>query len=308
MLKTFKRQEFWLSSAWALLLLGMVLVATTWPVAAAEEDEPRPDRLQLMRETGTLRAAVYRDFPPYSYHNQKRRLVGVDVDLAKELAKRLELSLDIRPFTADENMDDDLRNQVWKGHYLGGGVADVMLHAGMDPEYVRRQDKVDLFNAYHRETLGVIYHAERYPSAPESPLTLAGSQVGVEVDSISDYYMSGAFNGRLRSSAKRMESTAAAVKAFMAGELDAVMAPRGELEGAMAMHDMAAAEFSVQEFVGMFRTAWDVGMAIKSGNPELRSALQDALSDMAADGSLDQIFARHGLQRGSPQHALQAAK
>nr|MBV6631217.1 amino acid ABC transporter substrate-binding protein [Oceanococcus sp. HetDA_MAG_MS8] len=308
MLKTFKRQEFWLSSAWALLLLGMVLVATTWPVAAAEEDEPRPDRLQLMRETGTLRAAVYRDFPPYSYHNQKRRLVGVDVDLAKELAKRMELSLDIRPFTADENMDDDLRNQVWKGHYLGGGVADVMLHAGMDPEYVRRQDKVDLFNAYHRETLGVIYHAERYPSVPESPLTLAGSQVGVEVDSISDYYMSGAFNGRLRSSAKRMESTAAAVKAFMAGELDAVMAPRGELEGAMAMHDMAAAEFSVQEFVGMFRTAWDVGMAIKSGNPELRSALQDALSDMAADGSLDQIFAHHGLQRGSPQHALQAAK
>lgn len=308
MLKTFKRQEFWLSSAWALLLLGMALVAMTWPAAAEDEDAATLDRLQLMRETGTMRAAVYRDFPPYSYHNDKRRLVGVDVDLAKELAKRLELSLDIRPFTADENMDDDLRNQVWKGHYLGGGVADVMLHAGMDPEYVRRQDKVDLFNAYHRETLAVIYHADRYPSAPESPLTLAGTRVGVEVDSISDYYLSGAFNGRLRTSAKRLQSTAVAIDAFLAGDVDAVMAPRGELEGALAQHDAAAAEFAVQEFVGMFRTAWDVGMAIKSGNPALRAALQQALDDMATDGTLDRIFAQHGLQRGAPQHALQAAR
>ena len=31
------------------------------------------------------------------------------------------------PFNADENMNDDLRNLVWRGHYLGFGPADVQV-------------------------------------------------------------------------------------------------------------------------------------------------------------------------------------
>ena len=42
----------------------------------------------------------------------------------------------------DENMNDDLRNMVWKGHYLGYGPADVMLHVPVDNRLMAENDKV----------------------------------------------------------------------------------------------------------------------------------------------------------------------
>jgi hypothetical protein len=49
---------------------------------------------------------------------------GIDVDLAAALADTLGMKVTPLPFQADENMDDDLRNMVWQGHYLGFGPAD----------------------------------------------------------------------------------------------------------------------------------------------------------------------------------------
>ncbi|MES9929292.1 MAG: transporter substrate-binding domain-containing protein, partial [Candidatus Thiodiazotropha sp. 6PDIVS] len=78
--------------------------------------------LQRIHERGVLEVAVYADFPPFSYRSERGRIVGIDVDIAQALAKRLGVVAAIRAVGADENMEDDLRNNVWKGHYLGGGV------------------------------------------------------------------------------------------------------------------------------------------------------------------------------------------
>ena len=47
--------------------------------------------------------------------------------IAGALARSLGLALSLLPFNADENMNDDLRNMVWKGHYMGYGPADMMI-------------------------------------------------------------------------------------------------------------------------------------------------------------------------------------
>jgi len=277
--------------AWlpALCAAALLLCGT----AAAE------DRLQQLRETGVLEVAVYRDFPPYSYPGSDGSYTGVDVDLAAALAQRLGLRLKLRPFLADENMDDDLRNQVWKGHYLGGGVADLMLHVGLDPAYAERQDKVSLFNAYQHETLAVIYRPRRGPPI-DSPLALADRRIGVEVDTIGDYYLSGAFNGRLRTAAVRKLSVSEAIAAYLKGEVDAVMAPRSQLQGALHRAGIKAEEFEINEFAGSFRTSWDVGMAVKAGNPELEQALRAALDELRSEGRLQALFAAHGVEQALP--------
>lgn len=272
--------------SFALVFAALLLMAVL-PAAAS-------DRLDEMRERGELSVAVYRDFPPYSYAGEHGRYVGTDVDLAQALADKLGLRLALRPFTADENSDDDLRNEVWKGHYLGGGVADVMLHVGLDPEYVKRNDKVDLFNVYQRETVGIIYQPGRF-SKFDSPLALSGHKVAVEVDSISDYYLSGAFNGRLREAAVRKLTAEQAVDVWLKGEVDAAMAPRGQLEGALFRAGAVAPRFEIGEFTGLFRTSWDVGMAIKAGNPRLKAALTDALAALRGEGRLQSIYAAHGV-------------
>ena len=45
-------------------------------------------------EDGTIIIAVYRDFPPFSYHRDGL-LVGTDVDLGRVIAKRLGVNVSL---------------------------------------------------------------------------------------------------------------------------------------------------------------------------------------------------------------------
>lgn len=269
------------------------------PFCALPADEEKPTSLAVVKERGTLEVALYKDFPPYSY-KIKGRPGGIDADIAKAIAIELGLNLKIRLFAADENMGDDLRNNLWKGHYLGGGVADVMLHVPADEQYAAKEDKVVFFGPYFREAVAVAHDTQKIASV-ESPLVLSGHKVAVEIDSISDYYMSGSFNGRLRTAAVRFPTARDAVKAFAAGEVDAVMAPRGELQGLIKEVGLEGLNFKEQELVGMFRTAWDLGMAVKRHNDDsLLDAVEAALQKLRKNGELKKIFAAHGVEYVSP--------
>lgn len=283
------------SMTWALWALLCTLPCLAF--AQAEQD-----KLDEIQQRGSVEIAVYQDFPPWSYKTQAGN-AGIDVDLAAALARELKLPLHLRMFVAGETMDDDLRNNVWKGHYLGGGVADVMLHVGMDPRTMAQQDHVSMFSPYFHEAVSVAFRPGRYTDL-ESPLRLAGSKVAVELDSISDYYMSGAFNGRLRTSAVRYPSATEAVAAFLRGEADAVMAPRGELQGLLHEAQAGAAEkveTHQAEFQGMFRASWEIGMAIKADNPKLQAALVSAMERIRASGELAEICKRYGVEYTAPE-------
>lgn len=284
----------------ALLLASAALLAGP---AVAQDDDP----LAAVKSRGVLEVAMYDAFPPWSYKGEGNRTTGADVDLGKALAEKLGVSFKARLFPADENMGDDLRNNLWKGHYLGGGVADVMLHVAADPQFAAREDKVDFFGAYFHESVSVVYHPAKL-QAFDTPLVLSGHKVGVEIDSISDYYLSGALNGRLRTAAVRKASLVEAVDAFKAGEVDAVMAPRGELQGLLKQAGIPDVAFKEQPLVGMFRTTWDVGMAVKRHEAKtLRDALAKALDELRAEGRLAAIFAAHGIDYSAPSAAASAA-
>lgn len=70
--------------------------------------------LDAIRQRGRLRIAVYNNFPPYSMAGGK----GIDADLGRAIAEKLGLAPEIVGFTADDDMNDDLRNMVWKGIIL----------------------------------------------------------------------------------------------------------------------------------------------------------------------------------------------
>ena len=71
--------------------------------------------------------------PTYAYLEINAQLpAGIDVELGRALAEALGVKFSALPFAAGENMDDDLRHMVWRGHYLGFGPADVLLHVPVD--------------------------------------------------------------------------------------------------------------------------------------------------------------------------------
>ena len=88
---------------------------------------------------------------------------SIDIDIAEGLAKKLGVKLSLLPFDAGENLNDDLRNMVWKGHYLGYGPADVMLHVPIDPLLTNANKQVTFFAPYYRESVLLAIDTKRVP-------------------------------------------------------------------------------------------------------------------------------------------------
>ena len=190
-----------------LSVAAVLIVAATFPGLAAS--------LDTVTERGKLRFAVYRDFPPFS-RSVGGTLEGVDVDLAKAIGEKLGLGVEFMELTADENMDDDLRNAVWKGHYLGGGVADVMMHVPVNRVFEQRNDLVVIFGAYQRETFAVARDPSRISETAGFPV-FQTEKVGVELDTVPDFFLSGAFGGRLRENVVHYSTVEQAVDGLRGG-------------------------------------------------------------------------------------------
>lgn len=274
--------------ACAVLLAG----AGAWPQAGHALS------LEEIKEKGSIRIGVYRDFPPFCYKSGGK-LVGIDVDIGAEIARRMDVAVDYMQLTADENVDDDLRNGVWKGHYLGGGVADVMLHMPVDRELNIRNDLVVLFGAYYREEFLIARDPVR-TGGVETLAVYASEKIGVELDSLPDFYLTGAFGGRLRPGVVHYATVDAAVSGLIGGEVAGVMGPASQLEAGLIAH---RDRFDVKgaPMPGLMKGAWDVGMAVKHTYRALGYAVGDIIDAMEADGTMQEIFSRHGVTWRPPE-------
>lgn len=267
--------------------------------ALADDDAfAEEDRLALIRAEGTIEIAVYNSFPPYSFPEPDGGYAGIDVDIAHAIAEEMGLQMKLRAITADENMEDDLRNNIWKGHYLGGGVADVMLHVGADPEFAARNaEDVIIFSPYFHETMAIAHGRD---SNFKSLLDLTDREVGVQLDTLGDYFLTNAFSGQLRDNVVHFDTVPAAIKAMLDGEVAAVMAPRGELQGAVAAAKAANVEISQTTLSGLYRSDWEVGLAVAAGNDQLKAALAETMDQLEQDGTLEQIFRAYGVEYVRP--------
>ncbi|GAB3444784.1 substrate-binding periplasmic protein [Insolitispirillum peregrinum] len=248
--------------------------------------------LDTVRERGTLTIGVYRDFPPFS-SVEKGQVVGVDVDIGHEIAHRMMLTPSILQVTADESVDDDLRNGVWRGPVTGGVVADVMMHIPYDLNLGARNDMAVLFSPYYQETLAV---ARSRPTL--SVVELSGERVGVELASLSDLYLSGAFGGSMRDSTHRYLTYAEAARAIDSGDVTALMGPRSQIEDALrhlTPDQRQKMVLSIPGTPGLSMQSWPLGMAVKVDSRDLAYAVGDVVAAMVADGTMEAIFQKHGL-------------
>jgi ABC-type amino acid transport substrate-binding protein len=176
-----------------------------------------------------------------------------------------------------------------------------MLHVAYDRNYAAKEKNVLFFSPYFHETVVVLFKPGMIKNF-SSPMALTGHRVAVQGDTISDYLVSSAFNGALRTTAVRARTLVDAVKSFQAGEADAVMAPKGELEGILKASGVDPGAYEQHELVGMLRTQWNVGVAVRNEDDRssLRDAVATALDGLRADGELDRIFLAHGVVRVEP--------
>ncbi len=282
---------------WNRFLILVVAACLCSPIVKA--GSPGLDSLAQVRQKGQIRIAVYNNFPPFSHNGG-----GIDVDLAQALAEKLGVKAELVWFNADEDMSDDLRNMVWKGHYLGNRIADAMLHVPVDPYFAKRNPQVLIFGGYHHEKLAVARNVLQVPTfvGLESLEVFTREKIGVELATLPADFLTTVFDGRLRENVVHFKSVAQAIDALLAGQVAAVMAPRSEIEGALLgrqVNNIAITPFEAQAR-GLAVTGWTLGLAVKAENADLAQALQAALQTLDRDGTIEVIFRKHGVTRVRP--------
>jgi len=252
-----------------------------------------------LRSEGVLTVAVYRDFAPFS-QDSDGDWGGVDVKLARALAKRLDLGFKLLPFDAGENMADDLRNMVWRGDILHYGPADVMMHVPVDARFAAANDQALIFAPYYRESLVLVHDARRLPTVREAA-DLVGEFVGAEQGTAAASALLGAGGGALREKVKIAASPAAAMQLLFGGQTAAVLVTRAQAELALrTVANRTDYKLSRLTLNGIPPAGWVVGMAVKAENRDLAAQLEAALEQMRGSGELRAIFEDAGLTLASP--------
>jgi len=240
--------------------------------------------LERVRQKGRLTVAVYQALPPFHVDGK-----GIDVDVARALARALGVELSLMPFHADEDMHDDLRNMVWRGHYLGFGPADVMLHVPVDRPLMEQTPQVQIFGPYWRERVVIARDLGKVREMP-SLEAFAGQRIAVPGQTLAGWLMIGAEGGRYRDQlVTRWKDGVEAAEALLRGEVAAAAANASELESVLS----GDARFAIDPLpVPRMRDGWAVGMAVKRDAQDLAQALQAAVNDLASSGQLREIFGR----------------
>ena len=269
---------------------SLLQAATVLPLSGAMvwAQAQEPDALARIRARGSLIVAVYNVMPPFHLDG-----AGIDVRIAEQLAHELGVKLQLMPFNAGENMEDDLRNMVWKGHYLGFGPADVLLHVPVDKPLLDSQKQVLIFAPYYRETVALAHHVGRVPQL-ESMTDLKNLKVAVAGQTLAGWLLIGADGGAYREQlVTRMEDGTAAARLLLSEEVAVAAGNASELHSVLKGNP----QYRVipMPMPRTPRAGWAVGMAVKRNATDLARALQSAVNNMTKDDRMAKIFAAHGV-------------
>ena len=264
-----------LGAAATLVGAGLGLPATATPLAR-------------LRERGTLVVGFYSEMPPF--HDAGK---GIDVDLAGALAESMQLKLSMLPFPAGEDMNDDLRNMVWKGHYLGFGPADVLMHVPVDKPLMDNTPQVNIFGPYYRERVMVARKLEVLPRL-ESLSDIGKETLAVPGLSLAGWLLLGADGGAYKDQVRtQYKDGCEAARALLAGEVNVAAGLSSELQSVLSRDSRFAVEPLPSPRAP--RNGWAVGMAVKRDSTELAQALQRGINELSADGRLGKIFTSAGV-------------
>lgn len=256
--------------------------------------------LARIKASGALKVAVYKDNAPFS-DGPANAVTGLDVSIAEALAARMGLRLALLPFDAGENMNDDLRNMVWRGHYLGYGPADVMMQVPVDRYLMQRNRQVIVLAPYMRQQL-VLAHDTRKIADVQSADDLKGQVLAAERGAGAASALMGYGGGLLRSQVGIHATGQDAVKAVIEGKAAAAYVTRAQAESALFSAGIKPGNIRLSplSLPGVPDTGWTVGMAIKAEHKELGLALEGALAQLRSSGELLAIFQKHGLTLTAP--------
>jgi ABC-type amino acid transport substrate-binding protein len=268
--------------------------------AAAQTTGSPGDTLDEITARGTLKVGVYDDFAPYSYVDAGV-IKGTDVEIAELIAKALGVKAEIELRRADENVDADLRDHVWRGPVTGGDVVNVFLHMPVDRDLALRNDMVVMGGGYASERTVLAWSKTRLGDIP-TMTDFTEEKIAVEQASIGDFFLKGIAGGAIVKNIVHKLKFPDAVKAMLDDEASGVMGAQAQLEFELQKAGDRRKNYGVAKTTpaGLAQGTWSYGFAVRMNYRDLFYAVEQVLADAVADGRVKAIYEKYGLTYNPP--------
>ena len=223
----------------------------------------------MTAKEGVLIMATEATFPPYEYKDGDS-FAGIDVEIATKIAEKLGLTLEIQ--------------NVEFGSIIGGvqsGKFDMGV-AGMTVDETRLKS-VNFTDSYATGVQVVIVKADSGITSLDDLKADGTMKYGVQQDTTGDIYSSDDFG---EDNVIRYKTGADAVEALKSGKVDAVVIDNEPAKSFVAANDgltILDTEYAVEDYA----------ICIAKDNTALLNAVNEALAELKADGTLQQIINKY---------------
>lgn len=246
----------------ALLLVTMVFTSCGGGEPAKTDGDTSKDKIVIGLDD---------EYKPMGFKDEKNEIVGFDVDLAKEAAKRLETKVEFKAI--DWNS---------KEAELKSGRIDIIWN-GLDITPERKANM--LFSDPYMDNRQIVFVRKGDDQGITSEADLAGKKIGTQAGSTAETYIDS--NAELKGSFAEFKTYGDYVSAFMDlsnGRIDALICD--EIVGRYNIKDRADDYEALNVQVG---PVTEFGIAFRKDDTELRDKVQKAFDAMVADGTAGKI-------------------
>lgn len=244
-------------------ILFMLILAANTVIAASQDSS-----LNYIKEKGVFVLGLDDSFPPMGFRDKKGQIVGFDIDLAKEVCKRMGVELKLQPIDWNAKILD-----------LNSKGIDVIWNGLTITE--ERKGKIEFSKPYIANRQIVIVKAG---SGIDTKADLAGKTVGVQLgSSADDAIKSDAKTAKSIGEIVKFEDNVQALMDLSIGRLDAVVV------------DEILGRYYISKKEGVYAVATDYfaeeeyGIGFRKGEKAFASEVDRILDEMIKDGAAASI-------------------
>ncbi len=235
------------------------------------EDETKDDNAAADDTTddGVIVMATNAYFKPYEYY-EGDKIIGIDAEIAEAIAEKLGKKLEISDMAFDSIITS-----------VNEGAVDFGM-AGMTVTE-KRLESVDFTSSYANGIQAIIVKEDSPISTVDDLYGDTTYKVGVQLGTTGDTYSTDDFGAE---NVVQYANGNEAVLALAGGSVDCVIID----------NEPAKALVAENEGLKILETSYadeDYAICVKKGNTELLEALNKAIDELTADGTIDEIVAKY---------------
>ena len=228
------------------------------------------------RQNKKLVLATEAGFAPYEYY-ENGNIVGVDIDICKEIAKEMGMELEIKDVAFDSIISEVKTN---KSDIGAAGIS-----------YTEERAKEVDFTTNYMESKQVLI--VKNGSYIKSPKNLTRERIAVQLGSVGDSYLTENYP----------YVTVIREKKFLA----AIQDLKDNKVSGVVMDEIPAKELISDDLVILNEplTTDYYGMIVKKGNNEILTKANEVIERMKKDGTIDEILLNHlGVKKESSKQSI----